>query len=176
MKRKEHSLVYHTMHSRPMPGCLPLFFLMAMAITGLVIWLLPVRMPERVRPKGNGVVYLKQGRLADFVIRRESPLPLHLPAHADPEYQEDAAAASMPLLRPVHILTPPPQPIFAGAGDSAVLNAADLLALPGEEASDPAVAPAQPAAQPDTGVEVNPVFHPGVQAEEHADDSEEVHP
>ena len=79
MNRKEHSLLYHTMHSRPMPECLPLFFLLALGVTVLILWLVPVRMPQRVKPMGVGAVYKKEGRLADFVIRRNSPLPLHLP-------------------------------------------------------------------------------------------------
>lgn len=173
MKRKEHSLLYHTMHSRPMPGCLPLFFIFALAVSALVVWFVPVRMPERVRPAGAGQVYLKSGRLADFVIRRESPLPLHLPMHVDPEYQEDAAAASMTLLRPVKILPPPPQPLFDGAPDSAVLNAESLLVLPGQEIVE------EPAQQPVPSTihssAETPVFHPGVETETDAD-SEEVQP
>ena len=77
MKDKEHSLLYHTMHSRPMPGCLPLFFLLAMIVVGTGLWFAPVEMPERVRPKGVGKVYVKNDRLTDFVLRRKSPLPLH---------------------------------------------------------------------------------------------------
>lgn len=130
MKDKEHSLLYHTMHSRPMPGCLPLFFLLALIVVGTGLWFAPVEMPERVRPKGVGKVYVKNDRLTDFVLRRKSPLPLHLPLHADPEYQEDLAAASMPLARRAQIVPPPPQELFDPAADSAVLDAAALLELP----------------------------------------------
>lgn len=140
MKDKEHSLLYHTMHSRPMPGCLPLFFLLSMVVVGVGIWFVPVEMPKRIRPAGVGRVYLRQDRLTDFVLRRTSPLPLHLPQHADPEHREDMAAASMPLLRPVNILPPPPMPVFDEAPDSAVLDAAELLRFPDAEV------PAEPAA------------------------------
>lgn len=173
MKRKEHSLLYHTMHSRPMPGCLPLFFLLAMAITLSIIWFVPVKMPQRVQPKGVGAVYKKEGRLADFVIRRSSPLPLHLPLHADPEYQEDVAASAMPLLQPVKVHTPPRQAIFDDERDSAVLDAASLLALPGDSPAPVAAEPAQSAATP--GQVEAPVFHPGVEHEDDAD-GEEVQP
>lgn len=174
MKRdKENSLLYHTMHSRPMPGCLPLFFLLAMIVAGVIIWFLPVKMPERVRPKGAGEVYMKNGRLADFVLRRSSPLPLHLPLLADPEYQEDAAAASMPLRMPVRILTPPKAELFETVLDSAVLSEADLLALPGEETAAPTVSSAPE--PPVTPVQTVPVFHPGVDKEPDAD-GEEVEP
>lgn len=185
MKDKEHSLLYHTMHSRPMPGCLPLFFLLAMVVVGVGLWVAPVEMPERVRPRGVGKVYKKEGRLTDFVLRRQSPLPLHLPLHADPEYREDLAAASMPLLREFCVLPPPPQELFDSAADSAVLDAEALLELPpllSETASAaaqpaPASAPApepqpEPVAEPQPATE-EPVFHPGV---ENAADGEEVQP
>ncbi len=181
MKDKEHSLLYHTMHSRPMPGCLPLFFLLAMVVVGVGLWAAPVEMPERVKPRGVGKVYKKEGRLTDFVLRRQSPLPLHLPLHADPEYCEDLAAASMPLLRESRVLPPPPQELFDPAADSAVLDAAALLELPplssvsAPVAVQPAPAPAlapEPAPEPQPAVE-EPVFHPGV---EHAADGEEVLP
>lgn len=183
MKDKEHSLLYHTMHSRPMPGCLPLFFLLAMVVVGVGLWVAPVEMPERVKPRGVGKVYKKEGRLADFVLRRQSPLPLHLPLHADPEYREDLAAASMPLLRESRVLPPPPQELFDPAADSAVLDAAALLELPPLPSEPPPVAaePAptaepepqpEPAAEPKPAAE-EPVFHPGV---ENAADGEEVLP
>lgn len=185
MKDKGHSLLYHTMHSRPMPGCLPLFFLLAMVVVGVGLWVAPVEMPERVKPKGVGKVYKKEGRLADFVLRRQSPLPLHLPLHADPEYREDLAAASMPLLRESRVLPPPPQELFDPAADSAVLDAASLLELPplpSESAPvDAPLAPASasaPESQPVPAAETQPateepVFHPGV---ENAADGEEVLP
>lgn len=179
MKRdKENSLLYHTMHSRPMPGCLPLFFLLALIVVGIIIWYVPVKMPERVRPRGAGEVYMKNGRLADFVLRRSSPLPLHLPFVADPEYQEDAAAASMPLRMPVKILTPPKAELFESVLDSAVLSEADLLALPGTEAPVPVVSPASAAPareRTESPAQSVPVFHPGVDNETDAD-GEEVEP
>ena len=153
MKDKEHSLLYHTMHSRPMPGCLPLFFLMALVVVGAGMWFAPVEMPRRVMPKGVGRVGVKNDRLTDFVVRRTSPLPLHLPLHADPEYQEDMAAASMPLLRPVAILPPPPMPIFDAAPDSSVLNAEELLAYPEPPAQSAEASEAQPE---NSGEEVQP--------------------
>lgn len=155
MKDKEHSLLYHTMHSRPMPGCLPLFFLMALVAVGAGMWFAPVEMPKRVTPKGVGRVGVKNDRLTDFVVRRTSPLPLHLPLHADPEYQEDMAAAAMPLLRPVSILPPPPMPIFDAAPDSSVLNAEELLAYPEPPGQSVETAPA-PVEPENSGEEVQP--------------------
>lgn len=181
MKEKEHSLLYHTMHSRPMPGCLPLFFLLSMVVVGTGIWLAPVEMPQRTRPKGIGRVYVKNDRLTNFVLRRQSPLPLHLPLHADPEYREDLAAASMPLLRNSDVVPAPPQVLLETVPDSAVLDAAALLALPVDA---PDSLPAVPvAAEEDNRVQPEvvepqqivpaPVFHPGVEKEI---EEEEVQP
>ena len=176
MKEKEHSLLYHTMHSRPMPGCLPLFFLLAMVVVGASVWFVPVEMPERVRANGEGKIYIKNDRLSKFVLRRESPLPLHLPQHVDPEYQEDLAAASMPLQNQVKLLPPPPMPLFAEAADSAVLDAEKLLALPGAQATDPAGSVAEwavaaPAAE--TPAVQTPLFHPAVEGDKEMETAEE---
>lgn len=166
MKDKEHSLLYHTMHSRPMPGCLPLFFLLAMVVVGVGIWVAPVKMTERVKPKGVGKVYKREGRLTDFVLRRQSPLPLHLPLHADPEYHEDLAAASMPLLRESRVLPPPPQELFAPAADSAVLDAASLLELPPLPVSEVPIRDTKSASQAEPQpVTETPAFHPAVESE-----------
>lgn len=166
MKDKEHGLLYHTMHSRPMPGCLPLFFVLSLGVVALGLWLAPVEMPERVRPKGVGTVQVKEDRLTRFLLRRMSPLPLNLPHKADPEYQEDAAAAAMPLLRPVQILTPPPLPVCSPVADSVVLSRETLLELPGD-APEPAVSEAavEPVPAGKDADVAEPVFHPGVEKE-----------
>ena len=170
-------MLYHTMHSRPMPGCLPLFFLLALGVTAVGLWIAPVEMPEPVRAKGVGRVFVKDDRLTQFLLRRQSPLPLHIPPTADPDYQEDAAAASMPLLRPVRLLPLPPQPVCSPVADSAVLNAEELLALPPlEEPGDAGAAVAEqpapaveaeplPATEPTPVLPQEPVFHPGVENE-----------
>lgn len=186
-EKKEHSLLYHTMHSRPMPGCLPLFFLIAVVVVGGGIWFAPVRMPEPLQPEGVGRVGIKKDRLTDFVLQRKSPLPLHLPLHADPEFQEDIAQESMALLRPVRLQTPPPLPLFEEAGDSAVLDKALLLALPPAESaqSSPVEESQQKVSEYTMEVEdypetqspksVEPVFHPGVERESERD-REEMRP
>ena len=177
MKDKEHSLLYHTMHSRPMPGCLPLFFLLAMVVVGACVWFAPVEMPERVRAKGVGKVYVKNDRLSRFVLRRESPLPLHLPQHVDPEYQEDLAAASMPLQNQVKLLPPPAMPLFEEAADSAVLDTEKLLALPGEPKPAPVVEPAPVASEEavaEPAAVQEPSFHPAVEGVQGTETEEEA--
>lgn len=177
MKDKEHSLLYHTLHSRPMPGCLPLFFGLALLVVGAGIWFAPIRMPERVRPEGVGRVSIKEDRLTHFVVRRQSPLPLQMPLHADPEFQEDLAAASMPLKRAIELQPLPPQPLFDTAADSAVLHAESLLALPGESPAPQPAPVAEPAAAPQPSLQTEePVFHPGVDSASDEEDSEEVRP
>lgn len=175
MKDKEHSLLYHTLHSRPMPGCLPLFFLFSLIVTGGIIWLAPVEMPSPHAPKGVGKVHVKKDRLTDFMLRRQSPLPLYLPLHADPEYNEDLAAAAMPLLRQAQVLPPPPLPLFDSAVDSAVLDAADLLALPApaEAADQSAQTVREGTSREEPDLPAAPVFHSGMEQEP---DGEEVQP
>ena len=173
MKDKEKGLLYHPMHSRPMPGCLPLFFLLALGVTALCLWIAPVKVPERVRSKGVGEVYVKEDRLTHFLLRRQSPLPLHLPNSADPEYQEDVAAATMPLLRPSQILPPPPLPGCPVVADSAVLDAAALLELPGEAAPVATTEELPAVVEPAPVNNEQPVFHPGVEKEMNG---EEVQP
>lgn len=136
MKHKEQSLLYHTMHSRPMPGCLPLFFCMALVFVGICFWLVPVRLPDMLRPAGRGKVYDRKDDFTEFLIRRRSPLPLQLPQAINPDYQEDAEAIAIPLLRSVELQDTPEQEMF-GAPASVVLDAAELLALPPAREQDP---------------------------------------
>lgn len=132
MKNKEQSLLYHTMHSRPMPGCLPLFFCMALVFIGVCFWFAPVRLPEVLRPSGQGKVYDRKDDFTEFLIRRRSPLPLQLPQAINPDAQEDAEAVAIPILRSVELQAAPAQAMF-GAPASVVLDADELLSMPPEE-------------------------------------------
>lgn len=127
---KEHSLLFHSLHSRPMPGCLPLFMLLAALLLGGAFALVRVKMPDRVRSRGESNVYYRNDSLTHFEIRRRSPLPLRLPASVEPV---NAVAASVQPLSAeckvkLHSLEAPP--LFGVAPDSVVLDAADLMALP----------------------------------------------
>lgn len=143
MKNKPAKLLFHSLHSRPMPGCLPLFFLMAAAVTGVVIALVHVTLPQQLRPRGVGNVYYRNDELTRFQVRQSSALPLRLPAYADPAAHSPAEAPGLPLKRELTPLPAPPYSLLSDAApDSAVLDAGSLLALP------PAEAPQQEGGEP----------------------------
>lgn len=121
-------LVFHSLHTRPMPGCLPLFFLLAALLVGGVICLVEVTLPKPIRPRGVGNVYYRNDELTRFQVRQHAALPLRLPAYADPAAQLPLPKRPLTLKReagPVPALPPAGQ-----APDSAVLSADALLALP----------------------------------------------
>ena len=137
MKHAPAKLIYHSLHRRPMPGCLPLFFLMAALATAGVISLVRVAMPEPLRPRGQGSVQYRNDELTRFQVRQRSALPLRLPAYADPASQLPGAGYELPLSREVSLQPAPPLPISAEPPDSAVLDAGALLRLPPAEESAP---------------------------------------
>ncbi len=127
---KEQSLIYHSLHSRPMPGCMPLFMLLSALFLGGAALLVQVVMPQRVRPKGEGNIYYRDDAILRHQINQRSPLPLRLPDSLDPTKSENVAAPSLSWIKPVSLLPLFSPRIYSPAPDSAVLNAADLLALP----------------------------------------------
>lgn len=134
MKEEEEvSLVYHLKHGRPMPGCLPLFVLLAGLLVVLGMELVQVRKPEPLRPRGEGNVYYRNDELLHFHVLQRSPLPLRLPAGADPAQAPNAGTPSLTLERQVELLPAPAPTLFSSAPDSAVLNKAALLELPPAE-------------------------------------------
>lgn len=133
MKTKPAKLLFHSLHSRPMPGCLPLFFLMAAVVAGVFIAVVHVSLPRQQRPRGVGRVYYRNDELTRFQVRQRSALPLRLPAYADPASHLPTEAPELPLRREPAPLPAPVYSILTGAPDSAVLEADTLLALPPAE-------------------------------------------
>ena len=116
MKHDPIHLLYHSMHARPMRGCLPLFVLLSALLVGGVIALFEVSLPEPAPPRGEGLMLYQRDDLTRFRVRQQSALPLRL--HTLP-------------LRPMPELLPPPsrlQPV--DARDSFVLDDAYLLEFP----------------------------------------------
>lgn len=130
MKTDPAKLIYHSMHRRPMPGCLPLFFLLAALVTGSFICLVSVTMPTPYRARGTGAVSYRNDELTRFQVRQRSALPLRLPTYADPAAQLLLPAKGLPLCRNVQLQEAPVQTISPEPPDSAVLDAATLLRLP----------------------------------------------
>lgn len=127
---KEHSLIYHSLHSRPMPGCMPLFTLLSALFFGGLMMLVQVKMPEPIRPKGEGNVYYRDDAILRFQISQRSPQPLHLPDSLDPARDKYTTAATFSWIKPVTLLPLESPRIYNPAPDSAVLDAEDLMALP----------------------------------------------
>lgn len=154
----KNSLIYHSLHGRHIRGCLPLFMLLALVAVGGLLWVVPIRQQERVRPRGEGEFYHRNDDFTNYMVRQSSPLPLQLPLVADPEFLEDSAARYMPLRREAQLRMAPAVAILPVVPDSAVISAEKLLALPPESQPEGPNAneTAQPAEPPVPGEEVRP--------------------
>lgn len=141
---KEHSLIYHSLHSRPMPGCLPLFMVFAAIFLGGVMLLVQVAMPKRVRPQGEGTVYYRDDAILRYQINQRTPLPLQLPSSLDPTHTEEVVVPVLSWVKPNSLLPLMSPRIYSPAPDSAVLNAEELLELPSEQQLRPNALPAPP--------------------------------
>lgn len=137
MKQASPKLLFHSLHTRPMPGCLPLFFLMAALVVAGLVCLVKVSLPMPLRPRGNGNMYYSNDELTRFQVRQSGALPLRLPAYADPAARLPVPEHPLPLRREVGPAPAPPLSITNQAPDSAVLSADALLTLPPPADSTP---------------------------------------
>lgn len=126
MEEEQQNLTYHTRELVHGYGCLPFFLLVSLPIIGL-LFLVPVKMPERLVPQGEGLIYYNDNTGVELSARAFSPLPLLQPHMSDPDFDEENR---MPLKRELKPLPAPPARLFPSGPDSVVLDAADLLALP----------------------------------------------
>lgn len=128
MKKPEEqeNLVFYSLYKRPAHGCLPLFVLLALAFGAAVLLLVKVTMTEPLKPRGEGVVHVNTGADTRFLVLRRSVMPLLLPLA--PEKLPDSTA--LPTARTLQPQQAPAVPLFSEIPDSAVLDAAELLALP----------------------------------------------
>lgn len=126
---KEHepnNLIFYTLHSRRVHGCLPFFLLVAAAFLFACFYLVKVVVPESVHSAGLGRVYYRSDLMTRFAVRQQSMLPLLLPAAAD----EAPDSRPLSLLREVKPCATPPVQVYPDAPDSVVLRAESLLELP----------------------------------------------
>lgn len=144
MEKEEHSLLYHALHSRPMAGCLPLFFLLAAIAVGSALLFVKVEMPRGVRPEGLGKAMFINDATTATRLKLRSPLPLILPAYVDPTRRETAAGQTLPRKAEPKLQPPPPSRIFSPHPTSMILDEDALLKLPepaqpesGEQAPSP---------------------------------------
>lgn len=139
----ECALVYHVRRKRRLRGFLPLYVLLSALLLGVLLWLVPIRMPEDELPGRIGRVYYRDDRLLQFHLMQRSPLPFALPDGVDPA-AEPVGRLDVPLSRPAELMELEPLPLYGASGDSCVLDGVDLLALPPEAPSPEAGAPASP--------------------------------
>ncbi len=130
MSDRRTNLVFHSLHRRHISGgCMPVFFLLALALLAGVLLLLRVEMSPPLRPAGEGSILHRKDELVETQIRQRSPLPLRLPRYIAP-LRQDEGIVNLPLRRTLAAAEAPEESPFAAAADSVVLNAATLLELP----------------------------------------------
>lgn len=140
MKDKEHSLIYHALHSRPMPGCLPLFFIFSVAIIAAVFLLVKVKPNPQIQSNGKAKISLRSDELTAMRLQLRSPLPLLLPVKVDPTRRE--SPGTLPRRSATGLQEAPMQPVFTGPRASMLINDAELLELPPPAPQTPQTAPA----------------------------------
>lgn len=122
-------LTFHTRFKRRAHGCLPFYMVGAAVLLLPLLWLVPVEKPKPLRPQGVGAVSRVSDMSTDFQVRQHSPLPLLQPRAVDPDFAEEERMSTSRELR----MQPAPPIRLFGTPDSAVLDEADLLALPPAE-------------------------------------------
>lgn len=136
MQEQEDILLYHPKYSRPLRGCLGHFILLAMAVVAAVLVLVKVLPPEPMPPTQEGTLHYRNDELLHMQALMHSPLPLPLPRYVDPARRDAAAAQELPSRFVPKLSQAPAERIFSAAHDSAVLDAASLIALPPEGLRD----------------------------------------
>ncbi len=130
MKRDSIKLLYHRAHTRPMPGCLPLFIVLAALLVAGIITLFKVNLPPPMEPRGEGKIIYRQDDLTRFRVRQLSALPLRLPSAVDPATHLPVPTHELPLHPALQLVPPPSQLLPSCDHESAILDDAYLLELP----------------------------------------------
>ncbi len=132
---------------RQLHGCLPLFLLLSVALIGGGLWMLPVKMKERLRSSGEGKVYYHSSGLMNFEAVRKSPLTLPSRSVAEEIFYQDSVSMYDSVSREADLRKAPPMDILPMVADSAVISRETLLELPPPaaesttELSEPTVTP-----------------------------------
>lgn len=132
---------------RQLHGCLPLFLLLSVALIGGGLWLLPVKMKERLRPAGEGKVYYHSSGLMNYEAVRKSPLTLPSRSIAEEIFYQDSVSMYNSVSREADLRKAPPMDILPMVADSAVISRETLLELPPPE-TPPAAEPAAELSEP----------------------------
>ena len=126
----DHKLSYHSEQERHLHGCVPLFCLVTLAILGVLVYLLQIEMPKPLEDEGEAQVFYRQDEVLFSPIRQSTPLPIEIPAYADPAMRYEHQPMELPLLRVPQLYPAPVLSPFARVPASAVLSEDDLLELP----------------------------------------------
>lgn len=118
---------------RQLHGCLPLFLLLSVAVIGGGLWLLPVKMKERLRPSGEGKVFYHSSGLMNYEAVRKSPLTLPSRSIAEDIFYQDSHSMYDSVSREADLRKAPPMDILPLVADSAVISRETLLELPPPE-------------------------------------------
>lgn len=132
---------------RQLHGCLPLFLLLSVAVIGGGLWLLPVKMKERLRPAGEGKVFYHSSGLMNYEAVRKSPLTLPSRSIAEDIFYQDSHSMYDSVSREADLRKAPPMDILPLVADSAVISRETLLELPPPEPA-PATEPAAESSVP----------------------------
>lgn len=140
--------------ARQLHGCLPLFLLLSAALLGGGLWLLPVKMKERMRPSGEGKVFYHSSGLMNYEAVRKSPLTLPSRSIAEDIFYQDSVSMYDSVSREADLRKAPPMDILPMVADSAVISRESLLELPPEStpAADSAAAAPEPPVTPNPEV------------------------
>lgn len=145
------------MRARQLHGCLPLFLLLSAALIGGGLWLLPVKMKERLRPSGEGKLYYHSSGLMNFEAVRKSPLTLPSRSIAEDIFYQDSVSMYDSVSREADLRKAPPMDILPLVADSAVISRKTLLELPPPETPPAAEPTAEVSELPESSIpEVKP--------------------
>lgn len=121
---------------RKLHGCLPLFFLLSVGLIGGGLWVLPVQMPLRQHPSGQGRVYYHSSGLINYEAARKSPLTLRTDADPGGFFYKDSEKLYKSVGRDAELRKAPPLDILPLVANSVVINRDLLLELPPEHRAE----------------------------------------
>lgn len=127
-------LIHHSDKRKP-HGCLALNTLLFFIPIITILFFINIEMPEEPQESGEGSVYQKNSAFMYSNTRTLSPLPLKLPAFADPA-QLDSFVPRLSIDRSPQLYSAPPISTSQVKRGSAILSRELLLELPELNAAD----------------------------------------
>lgn len=132
--REPTQLIHHT-SQKLQHGCLPLYALIIIFPLFACMLFVDINMPAAPIEAGEGNIYQKNSAFMYSSTRRHSPLALQLPSFADP-MQEEAFIPHLDIGREAQLDSAPQLSPYTQRRSSAILDKAELLALPPQQAEE----------------------------------------